>query len=60
MKSQQINSPTRFDANVDTVGVRRDLLAALVPKGIWHRVDILSPSKIMYATPGPGGEYRSL
>ncbi len=32
----------------------------LVPKGVWHRVDILEPSKIMYATPGPGGEYRPL
>ncbi len=32
----------------------------VVPKGVWHRVDILSPSKIMYATPGPGGEYRPL
>lgn len=32
----------------------------VVPKGVWHRVDILAPCKIMYATPGPGGEYRPL
>lgn len=32
----------------------------IVPKGAWHRVDILAPSQIMYATPGPGGEYRPL
>ena len=32
----------------------------VVPKGAWHRVDILEPSRIMYATPGPGGEYRPL
>ena len=32
----------------------------VVPKGVWHRVDILSPSRIMYATPGPGGEYRPI
>jgi mannose-6-phosphate isomerase-like protein (cupin superfamily) len=32
----------------------------VVPKGTWHRVDILEPCKIMYATPGPGGEYRPL
>lgn len=32
----------------------------IVPKGAWHRVDILEPSQIMYATPGPGGEYRPL
>lgn len=32
----------------------------IVPKGVWHRVDILSPSRILYATPGPGGEYRPI
>jgi len=32
----------------------------VVPKGVWHRVDILECSRIMYATPGPGGEYRSI
>ena len=32
----------------------------VVPKGEWHRVDILQPSQIVYATPGPGGEYRPL
>jgi mannose-6-phosphate isomerase-like protein (cupin superfamily) len=32
----------------------------IVPKGVWHRVDILVPSQIVYATPGPGGEYRPL
>ncbi len=31
----------------------------IVPKGIWHRVDILEPSQIFYATPGPRGEYRA-
>lgn len=30
------------------------------PKGIWHRVDILVPSQIVYLTPGPGGQYRPL
>lgn len=32
----------------------------IVPKGVWHRVDILEPSEIVYATPGPGGEYRPM
>lgn len=32
----------------------------IVPKGIWHRVDILEPSQIVYLTPGPNGEYRPL
>ncbi|MDX1404648.1 MAG: cupin domain-containing protein [Woeseiaceae bacterium] len=32
----------------------------IVPKGVWHRVDILEPSQIVYLTPGPNGEYRPL
>ena len=32
----------------------------LVPKGVWHRVDILEPSRIVYLTPGPNGEHRPL
>ena len=32
----------------------------LVPKGVWHRVDILEPCQIVYLTPGPNNEYRPL
>ena len=32
----------------------------IVPKGVWHRVDIIQPSQIVYLTPGPGGKYRPL
>lgn len=32
----------------------------VVPQGMWHRVDILEPSQIVYLTPGPNNEYRSL
>ena len=32
----------------------------VVPKGIWHRVDVLEPCQIVYVTPGPRGEYRPL
>lgn len=32
----------------------------IVPKGTWHRVDILEPSQIVYLTPGPNNEYRPL
>ena len=32
----------------------------VVPKGIWHRVDILEPSQIVYVTPGPNNEFRPL
>ncbi len=32
----------------------------IVPKGVWHKVDIIEPCRIVYVTPGPGGEYRPL
>lgn len=32
----------------------------VIPKGMWHRVDILEPSQIVYLTPGPNNEYRPL
>ena len=32
----------------------------VVPQGVWHVVDILQPSQIVYVTPGPNGQYRPL
>lgn len=32
----------------------------VVPKGMWHRVDIIEPSQIVYVTPGPNNEFRPL
>lgn len=32
----------------------------VVPRGIWHRVDILEPCQIVYLTPGPNNEFRPL
>lgn len=32
----------------------------VVPQGMWHRVDILEPCRIVYATPGPNSQYRPL
>ena len=32
----------------------------VVPKGMWHRVDILEPCQIAYVTPGPNNEFRPL
>ena len=32
----------------------------VVPKGMWHRVDILEPCQIVYLTPGPNNEFRPL
>ena len=33
---------------------------AVVPRGMWHRVDILEPCQIVYATPGPDNEFKPL
>ena len=32
--------------------------AVIVPKGVWHRLDIKEPCQIVVMTPGPGGEHR--
>jgi len=32
----------------------------VVPQGVWHRVDILEHSQIVYLTPGPNNEFRPL
>lgn len=34
--------------------------AILVPKGVWHRVDVRVPSRLVHITPGPGGRHRPL
>lgn len=33
---------------------------AVVPQGLWHRVDVLEPCEIVYLTPGPNNEVREL
>ena len=32
--------------------------AIVVPKGVWHRVDIREPSRLVHITPGPGSGHR--
>lgn len=34
--------------------------ALIVPRGIWHRVEILEPSEIFYATPGSNNQFRPI
>ena len=31
----------------------------VVPRGVWHRVDILEPCQIVYVTPGPNNQFRT-
>jgi len=30
----------------------------IVPRGVWHTVNILEPSQIVYVTPGPNNQFR--
>ena len=32
----------------------------VIPKGVWHRVDIIEPCQIVYLTPGPNNQFRAL
>lgn len=34
--------------------------AFIVPKGVWHRVDVREPSHFVHITPGPGSDHRPL
>jgi mannose-6-phosphate isomerase-like protein (cupin superfamily) len=34
--------------------------AIVVPKGVWHRVDVREPSRMVHITPGPGDGHRPL
>ncbi len=32
----------------------------IVPKGEWHKVDVLEKTNLIHITPGPGGDHRPL
>ncbi len=32
----------------------------IVPRGVWHRVDVLEPIQVVYLTPGPNNRFRPL
>jgi mannose-6-phosphate isomerase-like protein (cupin superfamily) len=53
------------DGDQDTVGTetRTELVAGqafLVPRGVWHRVDVREPTHLVHITPGPGDGHRPL
>ncbi len=35
-------------------------MALVVPRGVWHKVLLDEPSRLLHVTPGPGGEHRPL
>jgi mannose-6-phosphate isomerase-like protein (cupin superfamily) len=32
----------------------------VIPRGLWHRVDIIEPCQIVYVTPGPNNDFVPL
>jgi mannose-6-phosphate isomerase-like protein (cupin superfamily) len=34
--------------------------ACIVPKGEWHRVKLLEPTRLLHITPGPNGAHRPI
>jgi mannose-6-phosphate isomerase-like protein (cupin superfamily) len=34
--------------------------ATIVPKGVWHRVEVREPSRLVHITPGPADGHRPL
>lgn len=34
--------------------------AIVVPRGLWHRIDVERPASLVHLTPGPSGEHRPL
>lgn len=48
---------------LDNAAADVDLLPGtgfVVPRGAWHRVDIVEPCQIVYLTPGPNNAFRAL
>jgi mannose-6-phosphate isomerase-like protein (cupin superfamily) len=41
------------------VGLAADQ-ALVVPRGVWHRIFIEEPGRLVHVTPGPGGQHRPL
>lgn len=53
------------DGDVDHVGLetRHDVgpgEAFVVPKGVWHRLEVIEPAHLVHVTPGPGSGHRPL
>jgi len=46
-----------LDDPIDAIEVRPGD-GMVVPRGMWHRVDIIEPSEIVYLTPGPNNQFR--
>ncbi|CAB3928830.1 cupin domain-containing protein [Achromobacter deleyi] len=48
---------------MDEAGAESDLLldarrSTIVPRGVWHRLHVACPARILFVTPGQGSEHR--
>ena len=34
--------------------------SCIVPRGEWHNVSLIEPTRLLHITPGPGGDHRPL
>ncbi len=34
--------------------------ACVIPKGEWHKINVLEPGQLLHLTPGPNGDHRPL
>jgi hypothetical protein len=48
------------NVGTETVTTLQPGEAFIVPKGVWHRVDVVEPSHFVHITPGPGSGHRPL
>lgn len=59
MVSGRIDIHLELDTGVMTVHLGPGE-ALVVPKGVWHRIDLVEPGQLLNITPGPRGDYRPL
>lgn len=48
------------EGDTETIHALQPGQGFIVPKGVWHRVLIKEPSRLVHITPGPGGDVRPL
>ncbi len=34
--------------------------AFIVPRGVWHRIEVIEPAHLVHVTPGPGSGHRPI
>jgi mannose-6-phosphate isomerase-like protein (cupin superfamily) len=55
-----LDDGTQQQVGAETVQELAGGQAVIVPKGVWHRINVLEPSRLVHVTPGPGDGHRPL